>query len=56
MWRVAMCVRGELLDLALGQHRRVHGDVNAIVRLMEPEARSQLLPAALAARLAACPS
>jgi amidase len=33
---------GELLDLALSQHRRVHGSVNAIVRLMEPEARSQL--------------
>jgi amidase len=33
---------GELLDLALAQHRRVHGSVNAIVRLMEPEARSQL--------------
>lgn len=32
---------GELLDLALAQHRRVHGDVNAIVRLMEPEARAQ---------------
>jgi amidase len=32
----------ELLDLALGQHRRVHGSVNAIVRLMESEARSQL--------------
>jgi amidase len=33
---------GELLDLALGQHRRVHGDVNAVVRLMEAEARSQI--------------
>jgi amidase len=33
---------GELLDLALAQHRRVHGSVNAIVRLMETEARSQL--------------
>jgi amidase len=32
----------ELLDLALGQHRRVHGSVNAIVRLMEDEARAQL--------------
>jgi amidase len=33
---------GELLDLALGQQRRVHGSVNAVVRLMESEARSQL--------------
>jgi amidase len=33
---------GELLDLALAQHRRVHGSVNAIVRLMEDEARAQL--------------
>jgi amidase len=33
---------GDLLDLALAQHRRVHGSVNAIVRLMEDEARSQL--------------
>jgi amidase len=32
---------GELLDLALAQHRRVHGSVNAVVRLMEPEARAQ---------------
>jgi amidase len=32
----------ELLDLALGQHRRVHASVNAIVRLMEDEARAQL--------------
>jgi amidase len=31
----------ELLDLALGQHRRVHDKVNAIVRLMEPQARAQ---------------
>jgi amidase len=36
----------ELLDLALGQHRRVHGSVNAIVRLMEDEARAQLLSGA----------
>jgi amidase len=33
---------GELLDLALAQHQRVHGSVNAIVRLMESEARSQI--------------
>jgi amidase len=33
---------GELLDLALGQHRRVHGQVNAIARLMEEQARGQL--------------
>jgi amidase len=33
---------GELLDLALAQHRRVHGSVNAVVRLMEAEARAQL--------------
>lgn len=32
----------ELLDLALGRHRAVHGRVNAVVRLMEPEARRQL--------------
>jgi amidase len=32
---------GELLDLALAQHRRVHGSVNAVVRLMESEARTQ---------------
>ncbi len=32
----------ELLALALSQHRRVHGDVNAVVRLMESEARSQI--------------
>lgn len=31
----------ELLDLALAQQRRVHGDVNAIVRLMETEARER---------------
>lgn len=31
-----------LLDLALGQQRRVHGSVNAVIRLMEPQARSQL--------------
>ena len=33
---------GELLDLALAQHGRVHGSVNAVVRLMEAQARSQL--------------
>jgi amidase len=32
----------ELLDLALAQHRRVHGSVNAVVRLMEEQARGQL--------------
>jgi amidase len=32
----------ELLDLALAQHRRVHGSINAVVRLMEPQAREQL--------------
>jgi len=31
-----------LLDLALGQQRRVHGSVNAVIRLMEPEARAQI--------------
>ncbi|MBW8898002.1 MAG: amidase [Massilia sp.] len=31
----------ELLDLALAQHARVHGRVNAVVRLMEREARDQ---------------
>jgi amidase len=31
----------ELLTLALDQNRRVHGSVNAVVRLMEPEARAQ---------------
>jgi len=30
-----------LLDLALAQHQRVHGSVNAIVRLMEEQARRQ---------------
>jgi amidase len=39
---------GELLDLALAQHRRVHGDVNAIVRLMETEARAQISSGAIA--------
>jgi amidase len=38
---------GELLDIALAQHRRVHGSVNAIVRLMEDEARAQLSAGAL---------
>ena len=32
----------ELLDLAIGQHGRVHGKVNAICRLMEPQARAQV--------------
>jgi amidase len=32
----------ELLALALGQHHRVHGSVNAVIRLMETEARSQI--------------
>jgi amidase len=32
----------ELLDLALGQQRRVHGSVNAVVRLMEEQARGQI--------------
>src|SRR5437763_16867820 len=32
----------ELLDLALAQQRRVHGSVNAVVRLMEAQARAQL--------------
>lgn len=32
----------ELLDLALGQHARVHGRINAVCRLMEQEARVQL--------------
>ncbi|WP_075795437.1 amidase [Massilia putida] len=30
-----------LLDLALAQQARVHGRVNAVVRLMEPQARAQ---------------
>jgi amidase len=38
---------GELLDLALAQHRRVHGSVNAVVRLMESEARTQLAEASM---------
>ena len=33
---------GELLDIALAQHHRVHGRLNAVCRLMEPEARRQL--------------
>lgn len=33
---------GELLGLALAQHQRVHGRVNAICRLMEEQARAQL--------------
>jgi amidase len=33
---------GELLDLALQQHVRVHGRINAICRLMEAQARAQL--------------
>ena len=32
----------ELLDLALAQHARVHDRLNAICRLMEPQARRQL--------------
>jgi amidase len=32
----------ELLDLALAQHQRVNGSVNAVVRLMEEQARGQL--------------
>jgi amidase len=31
----------ELLDLALARHGQVHGRVNAICRLMEPQARAQ---------------
>ncbi|MFS2017486.1 amidase family protein, partial [Massilia sp. CT11-108] len=31
-----------LLDLALAQHARVHGRVNAVVRLMEREARARV--------------
>ncbi|WP_036165666.1 amidase [Massilia sp. 9096] len=33
---------GELLDLALAQHARVNGSINAVVRLMETQARAQL--------------
>lgn len=44
----------ELLDLALAQQRRVHGDVNAIVRLMETEARERTA-APLAGPLAGVP-
>ena len=32
----------ELLELALAQHARVHGRVNALCRLLEPQARQQL--------------
>jgi amidase len=32
----------QLLDLALAQHQRVHGKVNAVVRLMQDQARAQL--------------
>jgi amidase len=32
----------ELLGLALAQQQRVHGRVNAVVRLMEEQARAQL--------------
>jgi amidase len=32
----------QLLDLALAQHQRVHGQVNAVVRLMDEQARAQL--------------
>jgi amidase len=32
----------QLLDLAIGQHQRVHGKVNAICRLMEAQARAQI--------------
>jgi amidase len=32
----------ELLDLALAQHARVHARLNAVCRLMEPQARAQL--------------
>jgi amidase len=32
----------ELLALALGQHHKAHGQVNAVVRLMEEQARAQL--------------
>jgi amidase len=39
---------GELLDLALAQNRRVHGSVNAVVRVMESEARAQISSGALA--------
>ena len=33
---------GALLELALAQHARVHGRVNAVVRLMEHEARARV--------------
>jgi amidase len=32
---------GELLDLALGRQRQVHGQVNAVCKLMEQQARAQ---------------
>jgi amidase len=32
---------GELLDIALAQHRRVHARLNAVCTLMEPQARAQ---------------
>lgn len=38
----AAATPADLLDLALEQHRRVHGRINAICRLMEAQARSQL--------------
>ena len=42
----ALVAQGEvtpqhLLDLALARHHAVHGRVNAVVRLMEDEARRQ---------------
>jgi amidase len=33
---------GELLDLALARHARVNGSINAVVRLMETQARAQI--------------
>ena len=32
----------ELLDVALARHATVHGDINAVCRLMDGEARGQL--------------
>ncbi len=33
---------GELLDIALGQYRRAQPKINAVTRLLEPQARAQL--------------
>ena len=45
----------ELLELALGQHRRTHARINAICRPMEAEARAQLAGPPLAGPFAGVP-